>query len=67
LIFIEATKNVRKKAIEKIQQLHAEITDKELFHDIVHVEEELTGTELMAKLFKQERVSKGKATRWKIA
>lgn len=60
LIFIEATKNVRKKAIEKIQQLHAEITDKELFHDIVHVEEELTGTELMAKLFKQERVLKEK-------
>lgn len=46
----EAGKNIRKKAIDRIQQLYHEISDKEFFHSICEVEAELTGNELMAKI-----------------
>lgn len=50
----EAAKNIRRKAIEKIQQLAHELADKELFHSIIDIDVELTGNELMARIKRSE-------------
>lgn len=54
VIAADASKNIRKKAIEKIQQVYHEIADKEVFHSITAINFELTGNELMAKIKKCE-------------
>ncbi|HEY0262034.1 MAG TPA: exonuclease domain-containing protein [Chitinophagales bacterium] len=54
IIAVDSSKNIRKKAIEKIQQIHHEMEDKELFHSISFIDFELTGNELVAKIKKCE-------------
>lgn len=50
----EAAKNIRKKAIEKIQQLAHEMDDIDVFHSINDIAIELTGNELMARIKRSE-------------
>lgn len=58
LVSIEATKNIRKKSIDKIQQLFNDLTDKSLFDQIVEIEFTPTGNELIAKVMKENELLK---------
>jgi len=57
LFAIEATKNMRKKAIDKLQMWFCDIADKSLFESIADVEVIATGNELIAKIMKEEVVA----------
>ncbi len=57
LFAIEATKNMRKKAIDKLQMWFSDIAFKSLFESIADVEIVATGNELIAKIMKEEVVA----------
>jgi DNA polymerase-3 subunit epsilon len=57
LFAIEATKNMRKKAIDKLQMWFCDVKDKALFESIATVEFIATGNELIAKIMKEETIA----------
>ncbi len=57
LFAIEATKNMRKKAIDKLQIWFSDIKEKNIFESIADVEFIPTGNELIAKIMKEEVVA----------
>lgn len=57
LFAIEATKNMRKKAIDKLQMWFCDIKEKNVFESIADVEFISTGNELIAKIMKEEAVA----------
>jgi DNA polymerase-3 subunit epsilon len=51
---VEASKNIRKKTIDKIQQLFNDLTDKTIFHEITEIVYQATGNELLAKILREK-------------
>lgn len=54
LVCVEASKNIRKKTIDKIQQLFNDLTDKTIFHEITEIVYQATGNELLAKILREK-------------
>ena len=67
LVSVEASKNIRKKAIDKIQQLFNDLTDKSIFHEIAEIEYRATGNELIAKILREKTLHESTPLIGKIA